>query len=131
MYLNNKLWNNYLELNIKNSSFKINLMQNKAICIIEGVYWREHAGPLYMKLKIFKFQKAVSYSMAKFMLRFSQKQLSSRFEIFFTSFSFIHFCNVRNSSKLNQYFIPRFDLHCYNVLLNSDELNTRIFFLTN
>ena len=48
------------------------------------------------------------HARAKFMHQFSKNKLPLRFSNFFTKVSSVHSRITRNSSKINQYFIPHF-----------------------
>ena len=91
---------------------KLCRIQNKALRLISGTGWREHAPPLYATQKILQLSKLITYSVAKFMHKFKNKKLPATFKTFnhfFTAVAKIHSRYTRrNSTKLNQYFIPFF-----------------------
>ena len=88
--------------------FKLCRIQNKALRVITGTGWREHAPPLYATQKILQLSKLITYSVAKFMHKFTNKKLPATFNHFFTAVAKIHSRYTRNSTKPNQYFIPFF-----------------------
>ena len=87
---------------------KLCRIQNKALRVITGIGWREHAPPLYATQKILQLSKLITYSVAKFMHKFTNKKLPATFNHFFTAVAKIHSRYTRNSTKPNQYFIPFF-----------------------
>ena len=87
---------------------KLCRIQNKALRVITGTGWREHAPPLYATQKILQLSKLITYSVAKFMHKFTNKKLPATFNHFFTAVAKIHSRYTRNSTKPNQYFIPFF-----------------------
>ena len=70
---------------------KLCRIQNKALRVISKTDWREHAPPLYATQKILQLNKLITYSLAKFMHKFSNKKLPATFN---------HFCCCENSLKL-------------------------------
>ena len=87
---------------------KLCRIQNKALRVISGTIWREHAPPLYATQKILQSSKLITYLVAKFMHKFTNKKLPATFNHFFTAVAKIHSRYTRNSTKPNQYFIPFF-----------------------
>ena len=87
---------------------KLRRIQNKAFHVISGTGWREHTPPLYATEKILQSSKLITYSVAKFMHKFTNKKLPESFYHFFTFFAKIHSRYAKNSTKPNQYFIPFF-----------------------
>ena len=87
---------------------KLCRIQIKALCVISGTGWREHTTPLYATQKILQLSKLITYSVAKFMHKFTNKKLPATFNHIFTAVAKIHSCYTRNSTKPNQYFIPFF-----------------------
>ena len=69
---------------------KLCRIQNKALRVITGTDWREHAPPLYAKQKILQLSKLITYSVANFMHKFSNKKLPATFNHFFTAATKIH-----------------------------------------
>ena len=97
---------------------KLCRIQNKALRVISGTGWREHAPPLYATQKILQLSKLITYSVAKFMHKFTNKKLPATFNHFFTAVAKIHSRYTRNSTKPNQYFILFFIHYELNVQLN-------------
>ena len=91
----------------KSNLLKLQSIQSKAIRILAKASWHEHASPLYVQLNILTLNKLISYALAKFIHKYYLKCLSSSFNNYFTLISNIHSCNTRNTTKSNQYFIPR------------------------
>ena len=87
---------------------KLCRIQNKAFHVISGSGWREHAPPLYATQKILQLSKLITYSVAKFLHKFTNKKLPATFNHFFTAVAKIHSRYTRNLTKPNQYFIPFF-----------------------
>ena len=52
---------------------KLCRIQNKALRVIIETGWREHAPPLYTTQKILQSSKLISYSVAKFMHKFTKE----------------------------------------------------------
>ena len=69
---------------------KLCRIQNKALRVITGTGWREHAPPLYATQKILQLSKLITYSVAKFMHKFTNKKLPATFNHFFTAVAKIH-----------------------------------------
>ena len=80
---------------------KLCRIQNKALRVISGTGWREHAPPLYATQKILQLSKLITYSVAKFMHKFTNKKLPAIFNHFFTTVAKIHSRYTRNSTKPN------------------------------
>ena len=87
---------------------KLIRIQNKALRVITGTGWREHATLLHATQKILQITKLIVYLVAKFMHKFTNKKLLATFNHFFTAVTKIHSRYIRNSTKPNQYFIPVF-----------------------
>ena len=92
----------------KSNLLKLRSIQSKAIRVLAGADWYEHASPLYVKLNILSFDKLILYALAKFMHKYYLKCLPSSFNNHFTLVSSIHSCHSRNAAKSNQYFLPQF-----------------------
>ena len=92
----------------KSNLLKLRSIQSKAIRVLAGANWYEHASPLYVKLNIFSLDKLILYALAKFMHKYYLKCLPSSFNNYFTLVSSIHSCHTRNTAKSNQYFLPQF-----------------------
>ena len=92
----------------KSNLLQLQSIQSKAIRILAGAAWHEHASPLYIQLNILTLNKLISYALAKLMNKYYLKCLPSSFNNYFTLISSIHSCNIRNAAKSNQYFIPQF-----------------------
>ena len=80
---------------------KLCRIQNKTLRVSSGTGWREHAPPLYATQKILQLSKLIIYSIAKFMLKFTNKKLSATFNYFFTAVAKIHSRYTGNSTKPN------------------------------
>ena len=87
---------------------KLCRIPNKALRVISGTGWREHAPPLYATQKILQLSKLITYSIAEVMYKFTNKKLPATFNHFFTAIAKIHSRYTKNSTKPNQYFIPFF-----------------------
>ena len=92
----------------KSNLLKLRSIQSKAIRVLAGADWYEHASPLYVKLNILSLDKLILYALAKFMHKYYLKCLPSSFNNYFTLVSSIHSCHTRNAAKSNQYFLPQF-----------------------
>ena len=92
----------------KSNLLKLQSMQSKAIRILAGALWCEHAPPLYVKLNMLSLDKLISYALAKFMHKYYLKCLPRSFNNYLLIISSIHSCHTRNAAKSNQYFIPQF-----------------------
>ena len=92
----------------KSNLLKLRSIQSKAIRVLAGADWYEHASPLYVKLNILSLDKLILYALAKFMHKYYLKCLPSSFNNYFTLVPSIHSCHTRNATKSNQYFLPQF-----------------------
>ena len=70
---------------------KLCRIQSKALRVILRTGWREHAPRLYATQKILQLSKLITYSVAKFMHKFTNKKLPATFNHFFPPLQkFIH-----------------------------------------
>jgi len=60
---------------------KINNIQNGAVKIIGGGWWRESASSYHAQLKILKLQELYRLELTSFMYKFNKKQMHSSFFI--------------------------------------------------
>ena len=112
----------------KSNLLKLRSIQSRAIRILAGPDWYEHASPLYVKLNILSLDKLILYALAKFMHKYYLKCLPSSFNNYFTLVSSIHSCHTRNAAKSNQYFHSFLPPCCY-ALLNLKVPNFGTIFL--
>ena len=77
-------------------------IQNKALSVISGTGWRERAPPLYATQNILQLSKLITYLVAKFVHKFTNKKLPATFNHFFTDVAKIHSRYTKNLTKPNQ-----------------------------
>ena len=77
----------------KSNLLKLQSIQSKAIRILAGASWLEHASPLYVQLNILTLNKLISYALAKLMHKYYLKCLPPSFNNYFTLISYIHSMN--------------------------------------
>ena len=92
----------------KSNLSKLQRIQNKAIRLLAGAAWRDHASPLCAQLNILSLDKLVLLVLASFMHKYHLQKLPKIFDNIFTLVSSIYSRSTRNSSKYQQYFIPQF-----------------------
>ena len=81
-------------------------IQNKALLAIIGTDWREHVPPVYTIQKILLLSKLITYSVVKFMHKFTNRKLPATFNQFFTAVTKIHSRYTRNlTSRINIVFL--------------------------
>ena len=97
---------------------KLCRIQNKALRVISGNGWREHPTHLYATQKILQLSKLITYSVAKFMHKFTNKKLPATFNHFFPAVAKIHSRYIRNSTKPTNILFLFFILYELNVQLN-------------
>ena len=78
---------------------------NYSLIIWGATGWWENAQPLYAKQKILQLSKLITYSVAKFMHKFTNKKLPTTFNHFFIAVAKIYSRYNRNSTKSNHCFI--------------------------
>ena len=87
---------------------KLSRIQNNALRVITGTGWQEHALPLYVTERVLQLSKLLTYAVANFMHKFTNKKLPATSNQFFSPVTKIHSLCTRNSTSPNQYFIPFF-----------------------
>ena len=97
---------------------KLCRIQSKALRVISGTGWREHAPPLYATQTILQLSKLITYSVAKFKHKFTNKKLPATFNHFFPPLrKFIHVLLEIRQNQTNILF-HFFILYELNVPLN-------------
>ena len=69
---------------------KLQKIQNKAIRLLAGVTWRDHASPLYAQSNILSMDKLVLPVLASFIHKYHLKKLRKNFDNIFTLVSSIY-----------------------------------------
>ena len=83
-------------------------MQNKAVKIVGGGNYRDHATPFYSKLRILKLTDIVYFEKALFVFKFKMNKLPAQFNNYLTQTS--HICSkFTRATSHNNYFIPFFN----------------------
>ena len=93
-------------------------IENKAFRVIVGTGWWEHASSLYATQKILQLSKLITYAVAKFMLKFTNKKLSVTFNHFFTAVATIHSSCLEIRLSQTNILFSFFILYEFNVDLN-------------
>ncbi len=88
------------------STYESNLLQKKALRIMNFSNFDEHSGPLFKQLKIIKLTDLVTFEIAIFMMKFHNKILPATFNTFFTPIKCVHNYNTRSAAK-QSYYIPK------------------------
>ena len=91
---------------------KLQILQNKAICIIANSDWRSSITPQFRNLYVFKIADLYAYEIAKLMRKYSKNMLPPCFSIFFRSLSKIHDRQSRSKSKNNLYLLKFSTCRC-------------------
>ena len=68
----------------KSNLSKLQRIQNKAICLLAGAAWRDHAFALYAQLNVLSLDKLVLLVLASFMHKYHLKKIPKIFENTFT-----------------------------------------------
>ena len=77
----------------------LEILQKRAIRIINFAKFDEHSTPLFAKLKIIKLHDIILLYTACFMYRYSNCNLPNAFDIFFTAINTRHNFSTRLTSK--------------------------------
>ena len=80
------IWGNTYEKYLK----RLRTLQNKAVKVLGGGRWQNHASAYYSQLNILKLEDLYSYEVAKLMHKYSQNKLSKKLSSFFTPVNAIH-----------------------------------------
>ena len=85
----------------------IEILQNKALRIINKISWNDYAAnnALFVKHHLFKIKDIYNLELAKFMHMSSQKTLPEVFQSYFLSSENVHKHYTRSKSN-NNYFLP-------------------------
>ena len=92
------IWGNTYEKYLK----RLTTLQNKAVKVLGGGRWQDHASAYYSQLNILKLEGLYTYEVAKLMHKYSQNKLPKKLSSFFTPVNAIHSRTTRLvSSGLN------------------------------
>ena len=122
----------------KSNLSKLQRIQNKAICLLAGAAWRDHASPLYAQLNLLSLDKLVLLVLASFMHKYHLKKLPKIFDNQSTPDQLETLPNINNTlflSLLLIYFnvISSFEaqksgtaypINLNNKLINSSKINS-------
>ena len=86
------IWGNTYEKYLK----RLRTLQNKAVKVLGGGRWQDHAFAYDSQLNILKLEDLYTYEVAKLMHKYSQNKLPKKLSSFFTPVNAIHsrrFCS--------------------------------------
>ena len=89
------IWGNTYEKYLK----RLRTLQNKAVKVLGGGRWQDHAFAYYSQLNILKLEDLYTYEAAKLMHKYSQNKLSKKLSSFFTPVNAIHSRTTRFASS--------------------------------
>ena len=83
----------------------IQILQNKAIRIINNSTWKDHinSNSLFLKYNILKVEDIYKFELSKFMYLFRTNALREIFDIYFLSIEHAHHYNTRSKSNQNYF----------------------------
>jgi len=87
---------------------RLSTLQNRAVKIIAGVYWRDNATPYFATLNILKLEDIYKHEIAKLMHKCAHKNTPESFTSFFTFVNTIHTRSTRLASNKFNLYLPRY-----------------------
>ena len=96
------IWGNTYEKYLK----RLRTLQNKAIKVLGGGRWQDHASANYSQLNILKLEDLYTYEVAKLMHKNSQNKLPKKLSFFFSPVNAIHSRTTRLASFLLNLSLP-------------------------
>ena len=80
------IWKNTYKKYLK----RLRTLQNKAVEVLGGGIWQDHASAYYSQLNILKLEDLYIHEVAKLMHKYSQNKLPKKLSSFFTPVNAIH-----------------------------------------
>ena len=76
---------------------RLKTLQNKAVKVLGGGRWQDHASAYYSQLNILKLEDLYTYEVAKLMHKYSQNKLPKKLSFFFTPANCRDLINIKES----------------------------------
>ena len=89
------IWGNTYKKYLK----RLRTLQNKAVKVLGGGRWQDHASAYYSQINILKLEHLYTYEVAKLMHKYSQNKLPKKLSSFFTPVNAIHSRTTRLASS--------------------------------
>ena len=87
---------------------RLTTLQNRAVKISVEAHWRDYTAYCYMQLQVLKLNKLHTYEVAKFMYKYTSKNLPPPSFSFFTSVASVHKRSTRLASSQYSLYLPRY-----------------------
>ena len=102
-----------MELSFLGNTYKTYLkrltaLQNRAVKLSVGAHWRDNTTNCYLQLQVLKLNELYTYEVAKFMYKYTRKNLPPSFSSFFTSIASVHTRSTRLASSQYSLYLPRY-----------------------
>ena len=97
------IWGNTYKTYLK----RLTTLQNRAVKISVGAHWRDNTANCFVQLQVLKLTELFTHEVAKFMYKYTSKNLPPSFS-FFTSVASVHIRSTRLASSQYSLYLPRY-----------------------